>query len=119
MMSLAERLATRIFVIHQGREVAHDTTDNLLKRFHVGTTVEIKAEGKIPADLQHRIGDCFPSVLPKLENGHTLLIWREPEQHQVVQLFDLMDQERQTVLSIKRREASLEEVFLSLTKETV
>ncbi len=44
------------------------------------------------------------------------LEWIEPEQHQVVRLYQMLDDADCTVLSVNRREPQLEEIFLSLTR---
>ena len=119
MMNLAERLSNRILVIRDGREVAHDDTPTLLQRYNIRSTVEVKVQGDLPAVLRQQLQACFPAVTPAQSNGTTLLAWPEPEQQQVAQLFTFLDREGCTVLSVQRREASLEDVFLSLVGETM
>jgi hypothetical protein len=59
--------------------------------------------------------DRFPSLLVSANNGAAVLEWVEPEQRQVIDLLDTLDRGGNTVVSVTRREPSLEEVFLSLT----
>lgn len=116
-MSLAEQLASHIFVIHQGQEVAYDTRRALIERFSQRSTVEILLEDAIPEAVAKAVQRQFPSVNIQL-GDIARVVWAEPSQAQVIQLFEFLDQAGQTVLSVNRREASLEEVFLSLTERS-
>ncbi len=113
VMSLAERLADRIFVIHEGRQVAYDHTQVLLQQFDTRTTIEIKTQQPLPADVWQHVSFQFPSIAKR----GNILEWVEPEQHQIVSLYQMLDQVGGvTVVSIAQREPKLEEVFLSLTR---
>ena len=113
VMSLAERLADRIFVINDGQQVAYDDTQVLLRRFDTRTTVEIKTQQPLPSNVWEQVSHRFPSIIKQ----GTTLEWVEPEQHQIVSLYEMLDQVGGiTVLSITHREPKLEEVFLSLTR---
>lgn len=115
VMALAERLADRVFVIHQGQKVAYDETRTLLSRFNPQKTVEIKLESPLKADLAAKIADCYPEVVQ--HDNEPLLAWVEPEQSKIVALYELLDQAGQRVVSINQREPALEEVFLTLTRD--
>lgn len=113
VMSLAERLADRIFVINDGQQVAYDDTQVLLRRFDTRTTVEIKTQQPLPSLVWEQVSHRFPSIIKR----DAILEWVEPEQHQIVSLYQMLDQVGGiTVLSITHREPKLEEVFLSLTR---
>ena len=113
VMSLAERLADRIFVINDGQQVAYDDTQVLLRRFDTRTTVEIKTQQPLPSHVWEQVSHRFPSIIKR----DAILEWVEPEQHQIVSLYQILDQVGGiTVLSITHREPKLEEVFLSLTR---
>jgi ABC-2 type transport system ATP-binding protein len=113
VMSLAERLADRIFVINKGRQVAYDQTRLLLQAFNTRTTVEVKTRQPLPPSLWAEVSGRFPSLV-KRDN---VLEWVEPEQHQIVSLYQMLDRAGGiTVVSIAQREPTLEEVFLSLTR---
>ncbi|MCA9944570.1 MAG: ABC transporter ATP-binding protein, partial [Anaerolineales bacterium] len=113
VMSLAERLADRIFVINDGKQVAYDDTQVLLRQFDTRTTVEIKTQQTLPSYVWEQVSHRFPSIIKR----DAILEWVEPEQHQIVSLYQLLDQVGGiTVLSITHREPKLEEVFLSLTR---
>lgn len=113
VMSLAEKLADRIFVISDGQQVAYDNTQVLLRQFDTRTTVEIKTQQPLPSHVWEQVSHRFPSIIKQ----GAILEWVEPEQHQIVSLYQMLDQFGGiTVLSITHREPKLEEVFLSLTR---
>lgn len=116
-MSLAERLAHRIIVMNNGREVAQGTTQTLRQRFTAQNVVEIKVTGFLPTTVAQKIAACFPEV-DQTENGNdTYLRWSNPFQRHVIQLLAVLDEAGCTVPTVQRREASLEEMFLSLVEE--
>lgn len=113
VMGLAERLADRIFVINEGKQVAYNHTQVLLQQFDARTTVEIKTQQPLPPNIWEQVSCRFPSIVKR----GNILEWVEPEQHQIVDLYQMLDQSGGiTVLSITHREPKLEEVFLSLTR---
>lgn len=116
MMPLAEKLADRIFVIHEGREVAFDTTRSLLEQYNAHQDIAvIQVAGKLSTALIAHLQDAFPGITAVPNTNTTLLRWPGPEQAQLIQLLQFLDEQGQTILDVGRRQASLEEVFLSLT----
>ena len=116
MIPLAEKLADHIFVIHQGREVAFDTTRSLLERYNTHQDItEIQVTGQIPQALIANLQQNFPVITAVSNTDTTLLSWSGQEQAQLLQLLQILDEQGQTILDVGRRQASLEEVFLSLT----
>lgn len=116
-MSLAERLAHRIIVMNHGRGVAQGTTQILRQQFPTQNMVEIKITGFLPTAVAQKIAACFPEVV-QTENGNdTTLTWSNPFQRDVIQLLAVLDEAGCTVQAVQRREASLEEMFLSLVEE--
>lgn len=111
VMDLAQRLAGRIFVIHQGREVAHNKTASLLQQFDARPITLIKVEQMPNVDWQQRFVGQFPGL--SVRNG--VFEWTAPSQPQILSLYSLLDQAGYSVTSVTRREPTLEEVFLSLT----
>ncbi len=116
-MGLAERLSHKLLVINQGRVIAYEPAASLLRRFNVRATVDINLEGEIPASLLQRLLAQFPLLTFVSQNGTTRLSWAEPTQRQVAQLYQYLDEQGQTIVSVQRREASLEEIFLALVNE--
>jgi ABC-2 type transport system ATP-binding protein len=117
MMGVAERLADHIFVIHNGRKLAYSDTKTLLKQFQIRDAVELKVEGHLSPSTQHEMQLAFPAVTAVSQNGHTHLTWPNPEQQQIAQLYTWLDAAGCTIQTVQRREADLEEVFLSLISE--
>ena len=111
VMDLAQRLAGRIFVIHQGREVAHDKTAVLLQQFDARPVTLIKMEQMPTLDWQQRFMGQFPGL--NVQNG--LFEWTAPSQPQILSLYSLLDEAGYVLTGFPRREPTLEEVFLSLT----
>ena len=114
-MQLAERLTSKILVINQGKEVAHNETQVLLNRFDRRAIVEIKVEGSLSDGKLIQIKKLFPAITAKEEKRLTLLEWTEPSQQQILALLNMIDQMGHKVHNLNHREPSLEEVFLSLT----
>lgn len=111
VMDLAQRLAGRIFVVHQGREVAHDKTTALLQQFDARLITLIRVEQMPDAVWMQRFLSQFPGL--SVQNG--LFEWTAPSQQQILALYSSLDEAGCTVISVTRREPTLEEVFLSLT----
>jgi ABC-2 type transport system ATP-binding protein len=110
-MDLAQRLAGRIFVINQGREVAHAVTAALLKQFDTRPIVVIKTGNPLPDSVREALPSTFPAVT--MVDG--ALEWAEPAQKEVLSLYAFLVEAGCAVTSVIRREPTLEEVFLTLT----
>ncbi len=115
MMRMAEKLCSKLLVIHEGQEVAHDETQSLLARFDTRKIIEAKVRNQVtPADL-NAISDAFPSIVTEREQTSTVLQLIEPTQEQTLNLLTLLNGMNYQILSVNQREPSLEEIFLSLT----
>ena len=116
-MPLAEKLAERIFVIHHGREIAFDRTEELLGKYNgYRDTTEIRVVGEMPDVLFTETKAMFPEVTRAADSGVTVLIWRGAGQPDVMRLLNYLDSQDVAVQGFGRRQATLEEVFLSLTE---
>jgi ABC-2 type transport system ATP-binding protein len=116
VMDLAERLSDKTFVIHQGRQVAFETTQTLLTQHNLrGDTTEIQIEGRLADSLRQTIQQSFPAVSATMNGSSTRLEWPSPQQPEVIRLLQLLDQQQVTIIGVGRRQATLEEVFLTLT----
>ena len=115
-LPLAEKLADRIFIIHQGREVACDRTETLLQRFDGHRdTVEIRLGSPLPSELAAALIQEFPGLTPAPASDGALMTWQGADQATVLQLLQRLDEQGLVIESCGRRQASLEEVFLTLT----
>jgi ABC-2 type transport system ATP-binding protein len=116
MMDLAERLADQIYVINQGQKVAYDSTSALLEQYNGQRKVtEIQVVGGVSEPLIPAMQHAFPEVSTTADAEFTRITWPSIEQEKVMQLLNFLNEQGVTILSVGRRQASLEEVFLSLT----
>jgi ABC-2 type transport system ATP-binding protein len=117
MMDVAEKLAQRITVIHQGREVVSEETQSLLRRYSAQRdVVEIHVAGAMPQALWAQVQQAVPDAAFSDENGTTQLLLPALDQARLLRLLQQLDAEGVTIQEVGRRRARLEEIFLSLTE---
>lgn len=117
MMDVAEKLAQRIIVIHQGREVVSEETQSLLRRYSAQRdVVEIHVTGAVPQALWAQVQQAVPDAAVSGENGTTQLLLPGLDQARLLQLLQQLDDGGVAIQEVGRRRARLEEIFLSLTK---
>jgi ABC-2 type transport system ATP-binding protein len=114
MMGLAQRLADQICVMDKGRQLAYAPTSHLLRQFQIRETVEVKIGTVLTPVDEQALQVQFPAVTAVAHNGETHVSWPNPEQWQIVQLYSYLDGQGHTIQSVQRRDADLEEIFLSL-----
>ncbi len=117
-LGLAQRLSHTTFIIRNGRQIAYDRTQALLHRFQTQTIVEVKLQDTLSAAIYQAAQAHFPQMTLLSQNGTSTLTWPDAAQADVGHLFNYLDQRGQTILSIQRRETTLEELFLSLIENT-
>jgi len=116
-MLLAETLADRVFIIHEGQEVAFASTQELLKKFNGNReATEIRVDGRMAESTIDFLQQMFAGVSAAPNVETTMLTWPEPKQSRVVDLLKYLDEQDEIILEINRRQAKLEEVFISLTE---
>jgi ABC-2 type transport system ATP-binding protein len=116
-MPLAEKVADRIFVIQRGRQVVYDTTQRLLDRYNgQREAIEITVDGLLPELLLTEMVKGFPDLSPMVGSDKTVLCWPTPSQPEVIQLLQFLDSQGVTILQVRRRQATLEELFLAWTE---
>ncbi|MCB8980744.1 MAG: ABC transporter ATP-binding protein [Ardenticatenaceae bacterium] len=116
MMDVAEKLAKRIIVIYQGREVVSEETRSLLHRYSAQRDmVEIHIVGVMTQAFEMQVQRTVPGVVFSDENGSTRLLLPALDQAQLLRLLQQLDAEGITIQEVGRRRARLEEIFLSLT----
>lgn len=113
-MPLAERLASRIFIINRGQEVAYGQTHVLLKNYDQSDVVDLKLVGQMGAVSAEKVQQTFPVILIQ-NDPSTTLTWSAPTQTEILQLYKLLDQLGETVDTLQRRQPTLEEMFVTLT----
>jgi ABC-2 type transport system ATP-binding protein len=115
-MPLAEKLADRVFVIHNGREVAQGTPHELGQRFNgQRDAVEVGLGEQLDEATLAAVRERYPGVTAVSDGDATTLVWSAPVQSDVIALLQWLDHGGVTVLTVNRRQARLEDVFLSLT----
>ncbi len=115
-MPLAERLASHIFIINRGKQVAYGQTQALLHNYDQSDVVAIKLIGEIGEKSAENIHQTFPTIL--IDNDpQTTLSWSDPTQTDILQLYIMLDQLGETVDTLQRRQLTLEEMFVTLTTE--
>jgi ABC-2 type transport system ATP-binding protein len=116
VMDLAERLSDRTLVIHKGKSVAFEPTKTLIERHNLQRdTTEIKVGGGLGQQFQTRLQQRFSDLAVTSDNGATVLALPTLQQAEMIRLLQLLDEQDVTIIGVGRRQATLEEVFLSLT----
>jgi ABC-2 type transport system ATP-binding protein len=104
----AEALCGRVAMLKQGRIVALDKTENLL-RLHSGCYVELRLDGALPQQLE-------PLVAERRDDGAIRLAL--PEYAEVERVMAALREARVTVLEMEIMQPDLEEVFVQIMRKS-
>ena len=116
MMDVAEKLADRIAVIHQGQKIVCDQTHVLLEQHNAQQDVtEIQVAGSLPQTLVSELHQAFPNLSMHTDNGLAQLTFPALTQAQLIQVLQQCNAYAVNIRDIGRRRARLEEIFLLLT----
>lgn len=118
ILSEVQEVCDRIIVLHQGKIVADERTENLSGQLSRKIELELESEGEerkvisilntIPEiDRVKKAGEITYQVILREGCEDSLAVRRK--------IFDKMSEERCNILSMKEKKMSLEEVFLRLT----
>ncbi len=115
-----EAICERILIINEGKIVAADTEENLHKKFHTCTMIELEVKAgkeevmaKIDAMAGMDVRTC--STLP----GGWLWVEVEADSPEMcVELFNLAVIERWALRKLSEQEHSLEDTFVQITRST-
>jgi ABC-2 type transport system ATP-binding protein len=113
-MDEADRLADRIAIIDHGKILITDTPDNLKKTTGEGDRLEIKINGKIPESISM---EGFNGKIIQNDNEITIL-----SQNILEHMPDILRwfyKENIPITEINLKQATLEDVFVSLTGRTL
>lgn len=107
-LDVAETLSDRVAIIRQGRIIAEEPTQDLLRQFS-GSTYSLEVDGLISPSQQPAIAALGGRV-----QGSTITFSGSAQQ-----LYDLLDLLRPLpLLSVQRDRADLTQVFLKLVRDT-
>lgn len=120
ILSEVQAVCDEIMILSKGRLMAYDTPEELLRQKDSSASIEAdimgekekieQAVGKLPAPLNFRFEDSQEEGCVKLilETAKGIDLRKK--------LFYLMAEEKFPIMSMNRRERSLEEIFLELTE---
>lgn len=115
-MPLVERLANRIVIIKDGRAVRIGEKQEILNDVKQQSITDIRIKGDL-TPLKAKIYERFPNVTINEKGSH--LVWHDPEQAEIIELYGLLDGAGIEVEHIAKREPTLEEAFLQLVGSEV
>jgi len=110
----AEELCDRVAIIDQGRIVATGTPGELIARSHVRQSVTLTTASPVPRD---RIA-ALPGVSDVTGDGAMLNFQTDQPTATVAALMRVLEERHVELLDLHVRKASLEDVFLGLTRES-
>ncbi|MFC1563534.1 ABC transporter ATP-binding protein [candidate division KSB1 bacterium] len=114
-MDEADRMADRVAIIDYGKLLTLDTPSNLKRSIGEGDIVEISFEesdsGKLP-DLSAKLGSEFDNITGE---GHILTIRSKNLIESIYGITETIKSMSLSILEMKMRENTLEDVFIHLT----
>lgn len=111
----AERLCDRLAIIHGGQIVATGTPRELIARSSGAQTVRVATTRPLAAEALARLAGVEDV---NVESGGTVATWQTRQSTEsVAALMRLLVQEKNELLELQVKKASLEDVFLALTRE--
>jgi ABC-2 type transport system ATP-binding protein len=119
-MTLAERLSDHIFVMDRGRKVEEGSTRDVIARFGgQHQTMEIQVGIVTDPLILERLKRGYQGLNVEVEEDKIIFSWMDNgSQKEFLHLLEQLDKEGLNILKAGRREATLEEVFVSLTSES-
>jgi ABC-2 type transport system ATP-binding protein len=114
IMQEVQALCDRAIVINQGKIVADDRLENLLKKKESSTVLLVEWEGGVSLDEIKSL----PGVAEVTADGKTFRVVTATGFDVRAELFRLSAEQKLSLISLKQEESSLEEIFRSLTSES-
>lgn len=118
LLSEMEKICNRVAIIYRGKLMAEDTMGTLLGRIAKDREVHIELES-IPADLPARMKEELAFVLECRAEGKLLLVKLPKEGDYRRVISEYLIKAGQVPLQIQERALSLEEAFVTITRENV
>lgn len=107
-MEEAQNLCDRIIIIHKGKFVANDTSENLIKNLNAPKFIILKIEGDIPIE-------CFHSYKTHIYRDALYFKSSEPAK-ELIGILKIIEEKNIIVQNISIHEANLEDVYMEITK---
>jgi len=117
LLSEVERLCGRVGIINEGRLLAEDTMENLRRKLTNVEELEVEV-----SEAKREITDALYTldfVKEVKKEGNKLNIKVEADRDHRADVSQLISREGGVVLSIKVKEMSLEEVFITITEKNI
>lgn len=112
-MDIAEQLSDRVGIINHGKLVAFDNVKNL-KRLFSHQFYEFKIEGELSIK-QLNFLKKMDNFKIEVEDKKTLFSLTLKEPAYLYQVIDILKEENSKILSVNKKDANLEEIFLKIT----
>lgn len=109
-LDVAQELCNRVAIMSRGQLRALDQKENLIEMF-TQQEYEFKISGPLPAALSR-----FGVVIPGEKNGATTFRMLLQDNHALYGIMDALRAVGAEVISVTKKEADLEEIFLHITE---
>jgi ABC-2 type transport system ATP-binding protein len=117
LLSEAEKVCDRVAIMNSGHLLVEETMAGIRERLVKESTIEVEV-----TDLGEKVLEAFsrfPFVKEVFREGNVLLLKTEPVEGVREKVSKMITETGGTVLSIKMRELSLEDAFLTLTDQNI
>lgn len=116
-LSEVERLCKKVAIINQGKLLVEDTMENIKRRLTDTVVLDIEVDRDF-VDFEEKLKG-LPFVKGYLINGHLLEVELKTDRDYRIELSRFLYEKGFLVLTIKTREMSLEEAFITITQRNV
>ena len=114
-MDEAERVAERVAIIDSGKLLKLDTPENLKKSIGEGDVLELRLSGDGDEPIRRAVTRLSHMELEVKQEGNSIHIRSMDLIPRIHDIYRMLDEENITVIEMKMRENSLEDVFIHLT----
>jgi len=118
-MDEAERIASRVAIIDSGRLLQLDTPDNLKRSIGEGDVMEMKLQCIQPASLSRAEKNLMELGYSVTREGDHFDIRAMNLVPRIHEIYQLLEGEKISILEMKVRENTLEDVFIHLTGKSL
>ncbi|MEN3186436.1 MAG: ABC transporter ATP-binding protein [Atribacterota bacterium] len=117
LLSEVERLCKKVAIINRGRLLAEDTMENIKRRLTDTVVFDVEVDRDC-TDLEGELAS-LPFVKHALCRGHHLEVELKTDWDYRIELSRFLYEKRLLVLSMRAKEMSLEEAFITITQQNV